>query len=192
MTNNRQRFAFVLRLAALDFRAFRSSWQWDQLQDELRDFLLPVHTSLQPGGVHLQPTSGPMPEAYTIRDFETLQADIREVLQRTVVARDLARPPDYYPLPTLAFAAPPASAALGGHFLSVAGTTHDVVLFGVLELLKGSDLASLTRCPVCDQVFLRKKGQQYCGRPCANYIAQQRWRERQADETLPVAEDVVH
>jgi hypothetical protein len=183
MTNNRQRFAFVLRLAALDFRPFRS-WQWEQLHDELRDFLLPTHASLRPGGVHLFPTIAPMPEEYTERDCVSLQANVRDLLQKTVVARDQGKSPPPLALPTLTFAAPPAT-ELGGHFLHVEGSVRDLVLFGALELLTKSDLASLTRCTVCDAVFLRKKGQAYCGRSCTNYVSQQRWRERHATPDTP-------
>jgi hypothetical protein len=178
MTNARQRLAFVLQFAALDLRAPRSSWEWEKLHEELRDFLLPTQACLRPGGLHLWPTLGTMPEQYTVADCVALQADVRELLQRTMTARDQGQAPRYQPLRTLAFAAPHTSTELGGHFMSVQGSTRDLFLIAVLWLLAHINTASLTRCSVCDTVFVRKSNQAYCSRACTNYVSQQRWRDR--------------
>lgn len=49
MTTARQRFQFVVKFAALDLERFRPG-DWLNLAWELRDFLLPTHGSVRPGG----------------------------------------------------------------------------------------------------------------------------------------------
>ena len=56
--NEAQRFRFVVRFAALDLATFRRG-DWVNLAEDLRDFLLPTHADLRPGGLHTFPNGRP-------------------------------------------------------------------------------------------------------------------------------------
>jgi hypothetical protein len=158
----------------------------------LHDFLLPTHASLQPGGLHLWPTESPQPYEMTADDFTALQAETRDVLAQIIASRASQVQVPYKPVRSLHLAVEhvPAGpdAAPGRLFLSAQGSVRDVFFLGVFALLTEVDTAMLTRCPVCDTVFLKKTNQVYCARACTNKVAYRHYRERQAaHDTAPVA-----
>jgi hypothetical protein len=190
MGNARQRFQFVVRFASLDLDRCREG-DWLNLKEDLRDFLLPTHTSLRPGGLHLWPTDHPLPEEYSADDFKALQAEVRDLLALVVVSRTGNEAWTYKPV-TFAYALPhvPAlpSAQPGRHFVSAQGATRDLFLLAVGWLLAEVNTSTLSRCSECSTIFLRKSNQLYCSRYCANKVAYRAYRERQAaDDTAPVA-----
>ena len=180
--NEAQRFRFVVRFAALDLATFRRG-DWFNLAEDLRDFLLPTHADLRPGGLHTFPTEGRMPEAYTPEDFTALQAETREVLAMVIASRTNRHA--WIPKPLQILPTNPHVPALptphpGRHFMSVQGAVRDLFLWRVHHLLGQVNTAMLTRCPDCDTIFLRKSNQVYCSRRCVNRVTQRQWRERQA------------
>jgi hypothetical protein len=183
MTTHRQRFAFVLRFAAMDLQHMRPG-DWLNVRWELRDFLLPIHASLAPGGVHLHPTAGPDPDNYPVDLLRALQGEVQDMLQMVIASR--ANPQAWVPkYVTLGLSNPHVPALPtprpGRHLMSVEGTTRDVFLFSVADLLARIDTSALTRCPECDVIFVRKSNQSYCSKRCQNRTTQRRWRERQAE-----------
>jgi hypothetical protein len=182
MSTARQRFRFIVEFAGLDLERFRAT-DWLYLSEALRDFLLPTHSSLRPGGLHLWPTEHPQPEEYGPEDFRALQAEVRDVLALIVASRSTNQMWTYKPI-QFRYAAPhvPDQAAQPGrHFFSVQGHTRDLVLLALGWLLTQVDTATLARCPVCDTIFLRKSNQAYCSRACTNHVSYHRWQQRQTE-----------
>jgi hypothetical protein len=159
------------------------------LREDLRDFLLPTHADLQPGGLHTWPTESPQPEEYAPEDFRALQAEVRDLLAVVVASRPTNEIWPYKPI-QVSGAAPHVSslpaAQPGRHFVSFQGATRDLFLLRILRLLGQVNTAGLRRCPECDTVFLRNRNQAYCSRTCVNRVTQRRWRERQ--DAAPTAE----
>jgi hypothetical protein len=187
MTTDSQRFRFVLRFVGLDLDRFRAG-DWQNLQEDLRNFLLPIYADLKPGGLHTWPDVGPMPEEYSQADFQALQAETQDYLVRVITSR--ANPEAWAPQwIRIGLTNPHISAQDGGypgrHVLSVHGAVRDLFLFRVGALLQRVNTGALTRCPDCDTIFLRKSNQTYCSRRCVNRVGQRRWREQQDATTLP-------
>ena len=192
MGNARQRFQFVVRFASLDLDRCREG-DWYNLREDLRDFLLPTHASLRPGGLHLWPTDPPMPEAYSPADFKALQAEVRDMLALVVVSRAGNEVWPYKPVAfRLALPHVPDMPAAhpGRHFVSAQGSTRDLFLLGVAWLLAEVNTSTLSRCPECDTIFLRKSNQLYCARACANKVAYRAYRDRHA-VNMPARSDAV-
>jgi hypothetical protein len=187
ITTPRQRFKWIVRFAGLDLAALGRGDLWN-VQEELSDFLLPLHTSIAPGGVHVWPDIDPRPEQYSLVELQALQAELRDELSLAVASRADNSVLPYRALPSLRYAAPhvPALpyAAPGHHFWSVKGSVRDLVLLLFYHLLASQNTAALALCPECDRIFLRQTNQRYCGKPCANKVAQRLWRERQATATI--------
>jgi hypothetical protein len=181
----RQRFQFVVRFARLDLAPLRPG-DWLNLQWELRDFLLPTHADLRPGGLHVWPTDGRMPEEYTREDFQALQWELRDLLALIIASRGDNRVWTYKPV-QFRFAVPHVdalpAAAPGRHFVSVQGSTRDMFFMVVQRLLGETNTAALARCPECDLIFLRRSNQRYCTRACTNRVSHRQWRQRQASST---------
>jgi hypothetical protein len=182
ITTAAQRFRFVVRFAALDLTTLRTG-DWVNLQEDLRDFLLPTHADLRPGGLHTWPTEGHMPEEYTREDFTALQAETRDMLAMTIASR--ANPQAWVAKRLSIHCTNPHVPALpdphpGRHIMSVQGAVRDLFLLHVSHLSRAVNTAMLTRCPECDTVFLRKSNQVYCSKKCVNRVTQRRFREREA------------
>jgi CGNR zinc finger len=189
----RQRFLWLVGFTQLDLATLRVGDVFN-LKEELRDFLLPIHTSLAPGGLHVWPTVGPMPEEYTVADLQALQAEVREVLLLAIASRGdpaLVLEQGYKEL-KLRVATPhclPDQGAPGRHIISVQGSVRDLVLLLCAALIGSQNTAELARCSECDKVFLKKTNQVYCSKACANRVAGRAFRERQG--TL-AREHVIH
>src|SRR5262249_35188471 len=181
MSTERQRFAFVVQFARMDFTAPRI-YDLTEMQRQLRDFLLPTHASLKPGGLHLYPNKSPYPEEYTPALFQALQAEVRDVLGMILVSR--GNPQAWTPKEvTVAYMVPDVptdQGAPGRHLISIQGATRDVFLLGVGWLVSKVDTSMLAQCPECDTYFLKKQNQVYCSRACTNRVSFRQWRERQA------------
>jgi len=188
----RQRLRWLVNFASVDLSAL-SRGDAFKIREELRDFLLPLNTSLAPGGLHTypDPETGPPPEEYPPAELAALQAEICEALTRTIQSRVDPEALPAVQLPTLCYRAPyvpPDKGMPERHCLSVTGNVRDLVWLLALHLLATEDTAALAKCPECDRVFLRQTNQRYCSKTCANRVGQRAWRERQT----PVAADVIH
>jgi len=189
----RQRLRWLVNFASLELMTLRAADHFT-LREELTDFLLPLKTSLAPGGLHTyaDPEAGPRPEAYPTPELAALQAEIHEAFERTIRSRVDPEALPAVTLPTLCYRSPyvpPAQGVPGRHCLSVSGSVRDLVWLLFHHLLATEDTADLTKCPECDRIFLRQTNQRYCRKACANRVGQRAWRERQ---DTPVAVDVVH
>jgi hypothetical protein len=189
----RQRLRWLVNFASVDLSALSRGDQF-KIREELRDVLLPLKTSLAPGGLHTypDPEAGPPPEEYPPTELAALQAEMHEAFERTIRSRVDPEALPVVQLPTLRYRAPyvpPDRGMPERHCLSVTGNVRDLVWVLLLQLLATEDTAALAKCPECDRVFLRQTNQRYCSKTCANRVGQRAWRERQ--ET-PVAEGVVH
>jgi hypothetical protein len=185
--NAAQRLQFVVRFAQMDLETLRPG-DWLNLQWELRDFLLPTHQDLLPGGLHVFPVDPPYPEDYSRQDFRTLQAETRAILEMVIDTREDNRGWRFTPI-QIRFAAPqvpqPPDGKQGRHLLDAEGTTRDMFLLLLWALLGQSNTAPLLRCPECNTIFLRKRNQEYCSRACVNRVSQRRWRERHETAATP-------
>jgi hypothetical protein len=188
----RQRLRWLVNFASLDLSAL-SRGDAFKIREELRDFLLPLHTSLAPGGLHTypDPETGPPPEEYPPVELAALQAEMHEALTRTIRSRvdPAVLPHVKLTLDYRAPYVPPEKGMPERHCLSVTGSVRDLVWLLLLQLLATEDTAALAKCPECDRVFLRQTNQRYCSKTCANRVGQRAWRERQ---DTPMAEKVVH
>jgi hypothetical protein len=158
MTTPRQRLKWLVDFVALDLSTLRSGDQ-SNLRDELHDFLLPLRSSLAPGGLHTWPQAGPMPHMYPPAEMAALQAEIHEGLVLAIRSRGDNRVLPYTELKTLRYAAPHVPAdkgAPGRHCLSVQGSVRDLVWLLFYHLLATENTAALARCPECERIFLRQ------------------------------------
>ena len=185
MRTARQRFSFLIEFARLDLARFHGT-DWLYLKEALRDFLLPTHQRLRPGGLRLWPTKHPLPEEYGPDDFLALQAEVRDLLALIVASRRTNQAWTYKPI-QFDYAMPHVEDTMarpGRHLVSAQGHTRDLVLLAMGLLVAQVDTTTLAQCAVCDSLFLKKTNQAYCSRACTNHVSHQRWRERQ---TTPVA-----
>ena len=186
MTTPRQRFKWLVDFVSLDLSTLRSGDQ-SNVREELNDFLLPLATSIAPGGLHTWVSEGSAPDTYPATELQALQAEIHEALTLAIQSRVDNEVLPWKELPSLRFRAPHVPAdkgAPGRHCLSVKGKVRDLVWLLLLHLLATENTAALARCPECDRIFLRQTNQRYCGKTCANRVGQRAWRERHA---TPVA-----
>jgi hypothetical protein len=181
MTTSRRRLRWLVDFVSLDLSTLRPGDQ-SNLRDELHDFLLPLHSSLAPAGLHTWPTVEPLVHLYPPAEMAALQAEIHEGLVLAIRSRADNRMLPHKELPTLRYSAPHVPAdtgAPGRHCLSVQGSVRDLVWLLFYHLLATENTAALTRCPECDRIFLRQSNQRYCGKTCTNRVSQRAWRERQ-------------
>ena len=153
-------------------------WDLATLKQELADLLLPLHSSLAPGGLHLWPTTEPT--LFPVAELQALQAELRDELAFALARRGQAVDREYRKL-TLAFDAPYADTRHGQphrHICSVQGKIRDVVLLLYFHLMACLDTAALDRCRECERIYLRQPNQHYCSKSCANKVGQRAWRER--------------
>ena len=178
ITTPRQRLQWLVNFASVDLQAMRS-WDLDILRHELADLLLPLHSSLAPGGLHLWPDAEPL--LYPVVDLQALQDELREELALALARRERPMERAYREL-RLRFDAPYAETRHGHphrHFLSVKGSIRDVVMLLYFHLMASQETAALARCRECERIYLRQPNQRYCGKACANKVGQRAWRERQ-------------
>jgi hypothetical protein len=186
MTTPRQRFKWLVDFVSLDLSTLRSGDQAN-VREELNDFLLPLATSIAPGGLHTWVSEEPYPDTYPAAELQALQVEIYEALALAIQSRVDNDVLPWKELPSLLFRAPHVPAdkgAPGRHCLSVQGKVRDLVWYLLFQLFATENTAALARCPECDRIFLRQTNQRYCGRTCANRVGQRAWRERHA---TPVA-----
>lgn len=182
ITTPRQRFKWLVNFAALDLRTLREGDLFN-VREELRDFLLPLHSSLAPGGLHVAPDGKhpPAPEQYSLALLQDLQHLIREELILVVRSRATNAMLPYRKLTTLSSTAPHVPAdkgAPGRHFWSVQGSVRDLVLLLLHHLLASQDTAMLAQCPECDKIFVKQTNQRQCSKACTSRVAGRAWRER--------------
>lgn len=175
----RQRLQWLVNFASTDVQAL-PAWDLLTLKQELADLLLPLHSSLAPGGLHLWPTEEPT--LFPVGELQDLQHELRDELALALVRRGQTVEHEYRQLPTLRFDAPYAEARHGQphrHFCSVQGGVRDVVLLLYFHLMAHLDTAALDRCRECERIYLRQPNQRYCSKACANKVGSRAWRERQ-------------
>ena len=152
------------------------------IRQGLDDVLLPLHSSLAPGGLHLWPDTEPW--LFPVADLQALQHELREELAVALDRR--ARPVEREPkLLRLHYDTPYTDTRHGlphCHFCSVKGSIRDVVMLLYFHLMASQDTAALARCCECERIYLRQPNQRYCGKPCANKVSQRAWRARQRQE----------
>ena len=195
ITTDMQRLRFLVRFAQIELETLRAG-DWLNLQEELRDCLLPLKESFHPGGLYVVPTDPPLPEEYSRADFRKLQGEIREILTMVIDSRADNRIWRRIPI-HVRLAAPqvpwPKDGQRGRHILLAQGTVRDVVLLVLWTLLGKTNTAHLVRCPECETIFFQRTNQDYCSRTCVNRVSQRRWRERQETAaTASLVSDVVH
>ena len=133
---------WLVNFASTDLKAL-PAWDLLTLKQELADLLLPLHSSLAPGGLHLWPDT----EAalYPDVDLQALQEELRDELALALARRTGQVQRDYRPL-AVRFDAPYAEARHGQphrHFCSVQGEIRDA---GTAALFS-SDGVPRHRCP---------------------------------------------
>jgi hypothetical protein len=178
VTTPRQRLQWLVDFASTDLKDLRG-WELDKTRQELADVLLPLHSSLAPGGLHVWPDTEPtlLPEV----ELQALQDELRDELAYALARRSSAQEREYRPLRTLRFDVPYAEARHGlphRHFCSVQGSVRDVVMLLFYHLMASQDTAALDRCRECERIYLRQPNQRYCSKACANKVGQRAWRER--------------
>ena len=150
------------------------------IQQGLADVLLPLHSSLAPGGLHVQPDAEPM--LYPLVELQALQDALREELALALDRRERPVEREEKWLPTLRWDVPYADTRYGHphrHFMCVKGEIRDVVLLVYFHLMASQDTAALDRCRECERIYLRQPNQRYCTKACSNKVGQRAWRERQ-------------
>ena len=178
----RQRLQWLVNFASTDLTTMRE-WDLLSLKQELADLLLPLHSSLAPGGLHLWPDTEPT--LYPLGDLQALRDELREELTLALARRQRPVEREYRRL-ELRFDAPYADTRHGQphrHFCSVKGSIRDVVLLLYFHVMASQDTAALARCRECERIYLRQPNQRYCTKACANKVGQRAWRERQRQET---------
>lgn len=134
--------------------------------------LLPLHSSLAPGGLHLWPATEPW--LFPVVELQALQDELREELALALARRERPVEREYKTL-TLGYDTPYADTRHGQphrHFCSVKGAIRDVVLLLYFHLMASQDTAALARCQECERIYLRQPNQRYCTKACANKVGQ--------------------
>jgi hypothetical protein len=168
----------LVNFASADLTTMRAGDLLNTRQ-ELADLLMPLHSSLAPGGLHLWPDTEPT--LFPLIKLQALQDELRDELAFALARREQSVEREYRQLDTLRFDAPYADTRHGQphrHFCSVRGSIRDVVLLLYFYLVASQDTAALARCKECERIYLRQPNQRYCSKACANKVGQRAWRER--------------
>jgi hypothetical protein len=179
LSTPRQRLQWLVNFASADLTTMREGDLLNTKQ-ELADLLLPLHSSLAPGGLHLWPDTEPT--LFPLVELQALQDELRDELAFALARREQSVEREYRQLDTLRFDAPYADTRHGQphrHFCSVRGSIRDVVMLLYFYLVASQDTAALARCRECERIYLRQPNQRYCSKACANKVGQRAWRERQ-------------
>jgi hypothetical protein len=183
ITTPRQRLQWLVNFTSVDLPAMRNGDRLN-IKQELAEVLLPLHSSLAPGGLHVVPTTEPW--LFPIVELQALQDELRDELALALARREQPVERESRSLPSLRFDAPYADTRHGmphRHFCSVRGSIRDVVLLLYFHLMASQDTAALDRCRACERIYLRQPNQRYCRKVCANKVGQRAWRERQRQES---------
>ena len=182
MTTPRQRLRWLVDFVARDVTTLREG-DLVHVREELRDFLLPLHSSIAPGGLHVVPDDEhpPAPEQYSRPLLQALQSELHEGLTLVIRSRATNAILPYKKFKTLSSTAPHVPAdkgAPGRHCWSVKGSVRDLVLLLFYHLLATLDTAMLATCPECEKIFIKQSNQRQCSKACTSRVAGRAWRER--------------
>ena len=175
----RQRLQWLVNFASVDLQAMREG-DLAMLRQGLADVLLPLHSSLAPGGLHVVPATEPW--SFPVVDLQALRDELHDELAFALARRGRQVEREEKRLDSLRWDVPYADPRYGHphrHFLCVKGEIRDVVMLLYLHLMASQDTAALARCKECERVYLRQPNQRYCSKACANKVGQRAWRERQ-------------
>jgi len=179
MQGNQERLEFSVRLAQQEIR----DADLPKLRNQLEAFLEVDH---QVGGISATAELSdkcPLPEDYSIADFEALGRDARAVFTDIVKGKTAKlHSPEYFDVQISLSAAPIAKRKYRS-VLSAYGSTQDAFLFKLFLLLGNENADKILQCaaPDCENIFFKSRGQECCSSRCTRRVYMRGYRE--ADES---------
>jgi hypothetical protein len=186
MAQRRTRLEWAVRFAQMDLATLRAG-DWLNVRE---DFLAFLGQSSDPerelvfvgdrGGLVTTRWEAPFPEDFTEQDFRALQADVCTILH-AAAGDNMGEKPSCIGVKTALVVQPQGVSVSprGGYFTSVFGSTRDMFLFLLLDVLRQEPPDRILRCPECQTLFVRAYTQVYCSRRCTNRASIRNWRTRQ-------------
>jgi hypothetical protein len=187
MEPTEERIRFAVRFAQLDPDELRPG-DWMNLREELAAFLgvraagghwLPDLGGLY--GFYAIPSRPPRPSEMSEQAIRALQGEVRALLAGIA---DSHGPQDgtrqtQAPIPvTVTYTTMPLAGARRAQPV-VQGSTRDLVLHTLIQLIVKEDVSAIRRCPEDERLFYRVRRQAYCSRTCVNRANKRTWRENQ-------------
>jgi len=176
MKTRQQRLDWAVDLASLDMDTITPGDLLNlrlKLQEFVSGGLKEGMTINDLGGAFGSVNQKPQPEEYSLQDFQKLVKRVGGLLRNAVLYEGKMVG---VKTPTIEHFFAPA----GGQLLViVGGSTEDVFLHKLMQLLQLEGADRLLLCPLCRRVFLRRGKRKYCSRECNNRSSYERWVERQ-------------
>jgi hypothetical protein len=184
-----ERVQFALQFAQMNLDTL-SRGQGLTLREDLEDFLRcrpGKQYRCDPGDVIAAPLAmltPPLPQEYPKDALRQLQQETHAIFSRLVDSRNawakdisqgwVSISGEYY-----LNSFPDVGKRSSNHLL-MKGTTRDVFLKILIDLLKYEPTDRILRCPECRTIFYRIRKQQYCSRRCTNRANVRQWRQDEA------------
>lgn len=179
MQTNQDRLNFVVDLAQKNLEGLRPG-DLLNLRDDFVSFFAKKGEDMRgPIGEIVLPFTKPLPQDFTVEDFESLQKDVYPILNEIVAGRDTGMPAapvrklESITLTALSFR------MNGRSVLTAHGSTRDMFLLRLYLLLSREPVDRLLRCkaPDCDVIFYRKRKQEFCSTKCTNRAYMKEYRK---------------
>ena len=179
MNNAQEQLEFAVKLAQLDLLKLRPG-DLLNLRDDFQAFFYRRSEDIRgPIGEVVMPSAEPLPAKYELGDFQSLQKNVYEILSELVHGRDAAMPA----MPVRKIAAELTLFSFLGmknrSVLILRGSTQDMFLFRLYIVLSREPFDRILRCKAsdCEQLFYRRRKQEFCSTKCANREFQRRYRK---------------
>lgn len=175
-----ERLKFIVKLAQERLSALRPGDLLNLRDDFVSFFYAEKGQDIRgPIGEVVTPFEQPLPQNYSIEDFEALQKEVYAILSEIVTGRDRGTPS----APECEIKAKLMAFSFHGiknrSMLMLRGSTRDMFLLRLYLLLSQEPVNRILRCkaPDCDRIFYRERKQEFCSTKCTNRAYMKEYRK---------------